>query len=155
MAYAKFFSADSILPEMEAGDLGDTLEQLLEVLLASKQLGPAAGKDVKALLGEKVEQGATGAIGHGVAVPHVKTAKVKTTVAALGRIPGGVDFRAGDGVPVSLCFFVVGPEDAPTEHLDFLRWIAGLARDQDFPRFALQCSTREQLLDLIKEVGGG
>ena len=155
MGYWKYFSRDTILASMQGDDLHAILEELLGVLTKSKKLTPAAAKKVRTMLLAKVEQGATGAIGHGVAIPHVKIPQAKSTVAALGRIPDGVDFRAGDGQDVTLCFFVVGPEDAPEEHLDLLRWIASLARDQDFPRFALRCSSQQELIDLLKEMSGG
>lgn len=155
MSYWKYFTRDTILESMEVHDLHGAMDVLLNALVKAKQLTPGISKKVKQMLADKVVQGATGAIGHGVAVPHVKLPQVRATVAAFGRVPGGVDFLAGDGIPVTLCFFVVGPEDAPNEHLEFLRWIAKLARDPDFPRFALQCKTRQQLIDLLKEMGGG
>ena len=153
MSYWNYFSEDAVLESVTSTEMNPMLEEILVAMQKAGSLSPAIIKRVRTAMADKVAAGATGAIGHGVAVPHVKVPGVKATVAAFGRANHGVDFSAGDGAPVTLCFFVVGPEDAPAGHLSFLRWIAGLARDPDFPRFARQCKSRAELVDLLKEMG--
>ena len=151
MSYWKNFHKDRVVEALSGPDIESAFDQMTKALVSSKTVSAAVGKKIRASLEEKLEQGATGAIGHGVAVPHVKLPEIKETAAAFGRAPEGIDFRAGDGQDVTIVFFVIGPVDAPAEHLEFLRWIAGLARDPDFPRFALSCGSKAEILDLLKE----
>ncbi|MFQ5507219.1 MAG: PTS sugar transporter subunit IIA [Planctomycetota bacterium] len=153
MEYWKIFSEETVVANLQGEDMDSVLDELLGVMTKAKSLAPRVSKGIREVLTKKVEQGATGAIGHGVAVPHVKLPQVKTTMAVLGRTQHSVDFRAGDGAPVNLFFLVVGPEEAPETHLNFMRWIAGICRNPDFRRFAIGCSGERQILDLLKEMG--
>jgi len=47
---------------------------------------------------------------------------------------------------------IVGPDDAPEEHLNFMRWLATICRNPDFRRFALGCSTKSDMLELLEEM---
>ncbi len=152
MEYWKVLTKETILDSLEGEDISSVLEELLSPLIASKALKRNQVAAVRKALESKVEIGATGAIGHGVAVPHVKVPGVERTLAVFGRSREGVDFGAPDGVPVTLFFLVVGPEDAPEEHLGFLRWIAGLSRSGDFRNFAMHCKNRKELRDLLVEM---
>ncbi|GAB6876902.1 PTS sugar transporter subunit IIA [Thermaerobacter litoralis] len=67
----------------------------------------------------------TTAVGMGVAIPHGKSAAVRTAAVAFGRAPAGVDFGAPDGAPVDLIFLIAAPEGAHDVHLQAL---ANLAR---------------------------
>ena len=68
-----------------------------------------------------------------------------------------VRMGGADGEPVQVLFTVIRPARSgefhdPDRHLEMMRWIARLGRDQDFRRFALQARTRTQLVDLLKEM---
>ncbi len=152
MEYWKVLKPDTVLDTLEGEDIAQILDELLAPLVKSKALKRTQLTAVKRALAAKVEIGATGAIGHGVAVPHVKVKGVERTLAVFGRSSKGVDFGAPDGLPVTLFFLVVGPEDAPEEHLGFLRWIAGISRSADFRRFAMHCKNRRELLELFEEM---
>ncbi len=75
-------------------------------------------------------------IGHGVAIPHAKTAAVPHVVAACGVSPKGVDFGAPDGALVHLVVLVVSPERARTEHVRAMASVSRLVHE-DEPRRAL------------------
>ena len=55
-------------------------------------------------------------------------------------------------LPVNIFFFVVGPEEAPEAHLNFMHWVATISRSADFRRFALACKDTKELLDLLDEM---
>lgn len=152
MDYAKIFKAEGVQPEIQAQDVEGVLDELIHLLGDSESLPKSTVKAIAEKIQEKVVKGATGAIGHGVAVPHVKLPSIKKTMAVFGRTRIPVGFLAGDGIPVNLFFFVVGPEDAPEEHLAFMRWIAGVARDKDFRSFATACSGKKELQELLREM---
>ena len=44
------------------------------------------------------------------------------------------------------------PEEATDQHLEFLRWIAGIAQHEDFVSFCCQASSTEQVRDLLGEL---
>ena len=77
-------------------------------------------------LWEREQIGSTG-IGSGIAIPHCKLKGLARGIVAIGTVPGGVEFGAGDGHPVRLVFLVISPLDSPAEHLQVLaaisRWI--------------------------------
>jgi mannitol/fructose-specific phosphotransferase system IIA component (Ntr-type) len=75
----------------------------------------------------------------------------------LGIHREGVPWAAVDGAPVQILFTVLRPEKPgadhdPERHLEMMRWIAKLARDADFRRFALRARTKTELVDLLKEM---
>lgn len=55
------------------------------------------------------ERRAPTALGHGVAVPHVRTDHVREIAIAFGRTDFPVDWEAPDGKPVDLFFVMVAP----------------------------------------------
>ena len=92
-------------------------------------------------------------VGKNVAIPHVKLDGLKQVAASLTVLAEGVEWAAVDGEPVQVLFTVIRPARSgefhdPDRHLEMMRWIARLGRDQDFRRFALQARTRTQLVDL-------
>jgi mannitol/fructose-specific phosphotransferase system IIA component (Ntr-type) len=57
---------------------------------------------------------------------------------------------------VDVVFTILRPEERtdghdPEEHLDMMRWIAGLSREADFRSFARQADKKSALVDLLKE----
>ena len=152
MDYAKIFKAEGVSPEIHASDAAGVLDELTLLLSEAEHLPKKTIQAIQQKLHEKLDMGATGAIGHGVAVPHVKLPGVKQTMAVFGRSRKPVDFLAGDGIPANLFFLVVGPEDAPEEHLGFMRWVAGISRNKDFRNFATACSGKKDLQELLAEM---
>lgn len=141
-----------LLPSLQATTLDAALDELLSACAEVYGFGEDVRKSVRSTLRRKTEQGATGAIGHGVAVPHVKVPGVDRTCVVFGRARDGIDFGAPDGAPVNLVFFVVGPEEAPEAHLNFMRWVATISRNADFRRFAMACKGDKEILDLLDEM---
>lgn len=152
MTHEKFLAENRIVPEIAARELDGVLAELVSVFEQTGELDAAVAAEVLGSAQQKAEGGITGAIGRGVAVPHVKVPGVTRTAAVLGRCADGLDFRAGDGLAVHVVFLVLGPVDAPEEHLQLLRWIAGLAHNPDFTRFALTCKTPSDLFELVQEL---
>ena len=72
--------------------------------------------------------GSTG-LGHGVAIPHGKLAKVKSIFGVFARLERPVDFEALDGAPVDLVFLLVAPESSGADHLKALACAARMLRD--------------------------
>ena len=75
--------------------------------------------------------GSTG-LGHGVAIPHGRSAQVATAVGCFLRLPDPVDFGSPDGRPVDLVFALVVPEHFTSQHLVLLSQLAEMFGDAGF-----------------------
>ena len=71
----------------------------------------------------------TTAVGHGVAIPHVKLAELDDMCGAFARLDQPIDFEADDGEPVDLLFLLMAPEGAGADHLKALALVSRTLRD--------------------------
>lgn len=74
--------------------------------------------------------GSTG-LGQGVAIPHGRIKGLKEAVGAFVRLVTPVPFDAPDGMPVSLVFVLLVPEQATEQHLQILSELAQMLGDRD------------------------
>ncbi len=110
------------------------LEVLAGLLVATGRVGSE-----KKLLADLVgrEKKASTALGHGLAVPHVRTKQAKRFLLSFARSTRGVPFDAPDHAPVHLFFCVCAP---PYDDRFYLEVYQGIGRMFGFPeaREALQ-----------------
>jgi fructose-specific phosphotransferase system IIA component len=90
-------------------------------------------------------------IGHGVAIPHGKSAAVSQLRMAAGRSAAPVDFDALDGEPVSLFFLLVGPESAAGPHIKALSRISRLVRQEEVRERLLAAESAADFLHALQE----
>jgi mannitol/fructose-specific phosphotransferase system IIA component (Ntr-type) len=90
-------------------------------------------------------------IGHGVAIPHGKSAVVPELRMAAGRTEVPVEFDALDGQPVALFFLLVGPETAAGPHIKALSRISRLVRRDDVRERLIAANTAEEFLRALQE----
>jgi fructose-specific phosphotransferase system IIA component len=90
-------------------------------------------------------------IGHGVAIPHGKSAAVAELRMAAGRTAEPLDFDALDGEPVSLFFLLVGPESAAGPHIKALSRISRLVRQDEVRQRLLAARSAEEFLQALQE----
>jgi mannitol/fructose-specific phosphotransferase system IIA component (Ntr-type) len=106
-------------------------EALLSELVGVVAEGDAIDQDeVLRAVREREAVLSTG-IGHGVAIPHGKSAAVSELRMAAGRVAQPVEFDALDGQPVELLFLLVGPETAAGPHIKALSRISRLVRKDE------------------------
>ncbi|SDQ52552.1 PTS sugar transporter subunit IIA [Pseudoxanthomonas sp. CF125] len=125
-------------------------EAVLEVaadLLACRQAG---ADDLRASLQAREKLGSTG-IGHGIAIPHGRSATLEAPRGVLLRLQPAVDFHAADGQDVDLVFAMAVPDHYTQQHLILLSELAERFSDAHF-RAALRDapdaqSMRKLLLD--------
>lgn len=157
--YWKLFKAKCCSISVKGTDRESVFRELVGNLVHGSALAEdQAERAVKALL-EREQLASTG-LGTNVAIPHVKLADLETAVVSLSVHKEGVDWNSLDGEPVHLFFTVLRPDRAgeqhdPERHLDMMKWIAKLARNADFRRFAIAASTKKELVDLLKEKSEG
>ncbi len=129
---AKFFELNE---ECNFEELLDKVSEYLSSLIAVKP------KDIKQHFINGTRIGATPVIG-GIALPHFRLEEVRQTEMVLVRAKKGVRIKLVNPIThkeedeklVKALFFLVSPEDNPTQHLRILAQIATRVEDKNFIR---------------------
>jgi PTS system nitrogen regulatory IIA component len=112
------------------------LEHLAQLLADGDPAREAALYDS---LCQRERLGSTG-LGHGVAIPHGRSAALTVATGVLVRLAEPIDFGASDGEPVDLVFALGVPEHFTQQHLVLLAQLAEMFADEAF-RARLRAST--------------
>ena len=75
----------------------------------------------------------TTAIGMEVAIPHAKSAAVKSPALTAITVPGGVDYDSPDGAPCKLIFMIAATTDGDV-HLEVLARLMQMLMHEDFTK---------------------
>ncbi len=150
---AQLIEAAPMVAELAARTKDGALKELLAAAEAAGAFPAKATKGLAKRLSEREAIGSTG-LGNTVAVPHVKGDDVARTTLVLARSRPGLEWQAIDGRPVHVLFLLVSPAAEPENHLQCLRWIAGLARNADFRRFLLDARDADAMRELLREMTG-
>lgn len=102
------------------------------------------------VLEDRERLASTGA-GSGVAIPHGRLAKLQEMRAVLVVIPGGVDFDAIDGDPVTLAVAILAPLDQPSAHLRALARVSRTVRDERVRALLLASATVDAALAVLQD----
>ena len=154
MKLSDFIVPDAIVPELQASDRDGVIRELVSSLATAGAVAPDAVDDVVAALVKREQNGSTG-FGKGVAVPHVKHAKVKQMAGTIGRSAGGIDFAALDHQPVYSIFLLLSPDNQPQQHLQAMNIVFSNLQKDMFRRFLRQANTREGIVELLDEADQG
>jgi PTS system nitrogen regulatory IIA component len=154
MKLRDFIVAEAIVPELKAPDRDGAIRELCNVLADNGALPKASVDEVVAALVKREQNGSTG-FGKGVAVPHVKHAKVKKMAGTIGRSSHGIDFAALDHQPVYSIVLLLSPENEPQQHLSAMNIVFSNLQEDTFRRFLRQSTTREAILELVEEANQG
>jgi PTS system nitrogen regulatory IIA component len=115
-----------------AGAKVSSKKRLLELL--AQLLAEGDAERERALfdgLCQRERLGSTG-LGHGVAIPHGRSAAIAVATGAVVRLAEPVDFGASDGQPVDLLFALAVPEHFTQQHLVLLAQLAEMFGDEGF-----------------------
>jgi mannitol/fructose-specific phosphotransferase system IIA component (Ntr-type) len=154
MKLKEFIVSEAIVPELKATDRDGAIRELVESLAKSGALPESAVDEVVAALVKREQNGSTG-FGKGVAVPHVKHAKVRRMVGTIGRSPTGIDFAALDHAPVFSIVLLLSPENQPQQHLQAMNIVFSNLQKDMFRRFLRQSATQQAISDLLDEADQG
>jgi nitrogen PTS system EIIA component len=154
MKLSEFIVPEAIIPALAATDRDGVLRELVSSLADAGALPKAAVDEVVAALVKREQNGSTG-FGKGVAVPHVKHAKVKKMAGTIGRSEGGIDFAALDHQPVYSVVLLLSPENQPQQHLQAMNIIFSNLQKDMFRRFLRQSTTRPAIQELLDEADQG
>jgi PTS system nitrogen regulatory IIA component len=125
MPLSDFLSPEAVLPSLRASSKKQTLQELAE---KASQLCGIPEREIFETLLQRERLGSTG-IGHGIAIPHGKLAKVDKLFGLFARLDKPIDFESLDGEPVDLVFLLVAPEAAGADHLKALARVARVLRE--------------------------
>jgi mannitol/fructose-specific phosphotransferase system IIA component (Ntr-type) len=154
MKLNEFIVNDAIIAELGAADRDGVIRELVLSLAAAGALPQDAVEEVVAALIKREQNGSTG-FGKGVAVPHVKHARIKKMAGTVGRSVGGVDFAALDHQPVYSVVLLLSPENQPQQHLAAMNAVFNNLQQDTFRRFLRQSDTREKIIELLNEADQG
>lgn len=131
-------------------DKRSVITALAESLVSAKQI---SADDVDAIVEGAMAREAIGStgIGHGIAIPHCRTALVKKIVCAYGRASEGVDFDSLDGEPVLSVFLLLTPPELKEQHLQLMKNFASQIRKENFCEFLHQNTATQGVVDLLTE----
>ena len=124
MQLAQFLDFESIRPNLVAPNKRVLLQQLAQ--LAGQRLGLDTAPII-ASVAERERLGSTG-FGNGVAIPHGKIEGLTQVYCLAARLAEPIDYKAVDGRPVDLVFFLLSPPDAGAEHLKALAAVSRVIR---------------------------
>jgi nitrogen PTS system EIIA component len=119
-------AARAVLPALKAKNKKQALQELAA---RAAELCGASEREIFETLLQRERLGSTG-IGHGVAIPHGKLARLDRIAGLFARLEKPIDFEALDGQPVDLIFLLLAPEGAGADHLKALARIARLLRNE-------------------------
>ena len=137
---------ERVRTHLVAADKPALIAELAEILAADDDVGI-----VRKALESREQLGSTG-LGHGVAIPHGRSAKIDEACAAFVRLAAPVDFGADDGRPVDLVAALLVPAHFTDQHLKLLAELAELFSDVEVTR-ALRSAPDATALRAVLERG--
>jgi mannitol/fructose-specific phosphotransferase system IIA component (Ntr-type) len=154
MKLSEFIVTDAVVPALEATDRDGVIRELVTALAKAGAIEESAVQEVVAALIKREQNGSTG-FGKGVAVPHVKHAKVTRD----GR-DGRPERRRGrlrrPGPPAGVQrVLLLSPENQPQQHLQAMNIVFSNLQKDMFRRFLRQSDTKEKIVELLEEADQG
>jgi mannitol/fructose-specific phosphotransferase system IIA component (Ntr-type) len=94
-------------------------------------------------------------VGHGIALPHARTAALGSLQMAVGTTARPVDFGAVDELPVRLVWMLAAPPSASGLHVRTLAKISGLLRDESVRERLVDAGSPQEFLERLREAAAG
>ena len=149
-----FIVKDGIIPDLKALDRDGAIRELVTSLAAAGALPAESVDEVVAALIKREQNGSTG-FGKGVAVPHVKHARITKMAGTIGRTVNGIDFAALDHQPVYSIVLLLSPDNQPQQHLQAMNTVFTNLQKDLFRRFLRQSATKQAIVELLDEADAG
>lgn len=143
---SRFMSPELIVPDLEAGQPDQAIEELVGKIDAKRA---QIDKDavVQALVAR--EQEFSTGLGCGVAVPHCRTTGIKDPILAFGRSIKGLVWDSPDGEPVHFVFLLLTPAGADDLHVQIIAQIAKAMHNPSFRQALADAEDKEDLLAIL------
>jgi len=144
MPFIDLLPGERVLSGLVAGDKPALIEQLAGLL--------AEGDDivvVRDALNARERLGSTG-LGHGVAIPHGRSASINEARAAFVRLAEPIDFGADDHQDVDLVAALIVPAHFTDQHLKLLAELAELFSNPTLTEELRSAPDATELLGVLK-----
>lgn len=142
---------DTVIVNLQSTSKDAVIDELAQKLQDAGRLNDLQG--FKDAIHAREAQSTTG-IGEGIAIPHAKTAAVKTPAICFGKSTDGVDYESLDGQPAHLFFMIAASEGANNAHLETLSKLSSLLMDAEFRQSLLAANTEEEIIALFASKEG-
>jgi len=152
MDLGDILGSSNILPEMQAADRWQAIDELIATLVASGKIQPQHREAIATVVKKRENSMSTG-IGFGIGIPHASTDLIPEVIAALGRSKTGINFDALDNQPVNLVMLFLVPQGQFQKHLHTLASIAKILHKAEFRQALDQAPDAEAMLRVIKDQG--
>jgi len=123
MPFLDLLPAGRVRTGLVARDKADLVERVADLLADDNDR-----QTVREAISARERLGSTG-LGHGVAIPHGRSATIGEARAAFARLADPIDFGADDGRPVDLVAALIVPAHFTDQHLRLLAELAELFSD--------------------------
>lgn len=100
---------------------------------------------------EREQLGST-AIGHGVAIPHIRTTLFIKPQLAILTLNNPIDYDAADQRPVDIIFALIAVENSNNEHLSLLAECSGLLSQAEVRAQLRHAQTNLELMELLQSM---
>ena len=149
MDLAKLLGEKRIISEMRSSNNQEAIEELIDHLCDNNFL-PLKKKSetIRDLI--KREDKTTTGIGSGVAIPHVNSDAVDSTLMIFGRSLEGIDFESIDNNPVNFVVLFLIPKCNDNKHLQTLATIARFFTKGDIRERLLNATSNTDILKVIE-----
>ncbi|AKP46065.1 MULTISPECIES: PTS fructose transporter subunit IIABC [Bacillus] len=147
MKITELLTKDTIQLNLKAHSKEAVIDELIDVLDKAGKLNDK--KAFKQGILKREEESTTG-IGEGIAIPHAKTAAVKTPAIVFGKSENGVDYESLDGQPAYLFFMIAATEGANQTHLEALSRLSGMLMHPEVREGLMQAKSADEVLSLIE-----
>jgi len=98
------------------------------------------------------EKKATTGIGHGVAIPHIRSKQAKDFMIAFARSNSGYDFEATDNQPAHLFFVMAAPPYDDVLYLKAFKALAEMLQYESFRQELLTIQTPGEIIRAIRSM---
>lgn len=133
---------------LAATDKREAIDELVDLLAV--QCGIDDPDQLKDAVWQREMTRTTG-IGHGIAIPHGKSAGVRALCMAVGLPAQALEFNAIDGRPVDLILLLVSPQDQTGPHIQALAKISRMLTDDAFRQTLKHATDAAAVYQLIAD----
>jgi fructose-specific phosphotransferase system IIA component len=146
MNLRKTLSKETILLDLKSSTKDRIIEEMIDFLTASGKIREK--KDALKAVIDRERKMSTG-MQNGIAIPHGKTDKVDTLIAAIAVKKDGADFGSLDGQPSKIFVMTLSPDTRTGPHIQFLAEISRQLNDNAVREKILNAAKPEDVLDAL------
>ena len=154
MNLGDILAREQIVPELQAANRWEAIDELLNTLVACGKIKTDHREAIAAVVKKRETSMSTG-IGFGIGIPHASTDLIYEVVGALGRSRKGVNFDALDNQPVNLVMLFLVPQGQFQKHLHTLANIAKLLHKKEFRQALEEAADAETMFRIIQDTAAG